>query len=135
MLCISASLFLYQQKSIYLILWMSLNMEKYSEYQKEQQEAFEMVQNHLDSLSREALAHLQEQISAYLAFRHDVDCFLDKIFQPPLYGYLLPKSLERLLYTGRHYHLFCGCGHQCPSIRNIRNAGTSKTVGNSPSGE
>ena len=55
-------------------------MEKYSEYQKEQQEALKIVQNHLAGLSIEAMAHLQEQISEYLAFRHDVDCFLEKYF-------------------------------------------------------
>jgi len=55
-------------------------MEKCSEYQKEQQEALELVQKHLAGLSRDALVYLQGQISEYLAFRHDVDCFLDKYF-------------------------------------------------------
>jgi len=80
MLCISASLFLYQQKSIYLILWMPLDMGNCSEYQKEQQDALEMVQSHLAGLSRDGIAYLQDQISEYLAFRHDVDCFLEKYF-------------------------------------------------------
>ena len=55
-------------------------MENCSAYQKEQQEALEIIQKHLAGLSGDAAAHLQEQISGYLTFRHDVDRFLEKYF-------------------------------------------------------
>jgi hypothetical protein len=43
MLCILGTIFAYQQKSIFITLWMRSNMENSSEYQKEQQEALGMI--------------------------------------------------------------------------------------------
>ncbi len=51
-----------------------------TEYQNEQQEALEMVRKHLTSLTGDKLADLKEYISDYLAFRHDVDHFLEAHF-------------------------------------------------------
>ncbi|MEK6193510.1 MAG: hypothetical protein N2F24_04700, partial [Deltaproteobacteria bacterium] len=55
-------------------------MENSSEYQKEQQEALGMIRKHLSGLSGDVLAYMKAQISEYLAFRQEVDRFLEKHF-------------------------------------------------------
>lgn len=54
--------------------------KKMNAYQKEQLEALELVCQHLPELKVNGLGDLDEKISAYLAFREDVDIFLSEHF-------------------------------------------------------
>jgi hypothetical protein len=49
-------------------------------YQQEQRVTLEMVRKHLFGLSNADLRNLKTRISDYLAFRQDVDAFLDQYF-------------------------------------------------------
>lgn len=49
-------------------------------YQQEQRVALEMVRKHLSGLTNADLRNLKTRISDYLAFRQDVDAFLDYYF-------------------------------------------------------
>jgi len=51
-----------------------------SEYQDEQREALVMIRKHLVSLTDNEHEDLRERIADYLAFRRDVDVFLDQYF-------------------------------------------------------
>jgi len=51
-----------------------------SEYQDEQREAQEMIRKHLVNLTDNEREGLRQRISEYLAFRRDVDDFLDQYF-------------------------------------------------------
>jgi Fe-S-cluster containining protein len=49
-------------------------------YQREQKEALEMVRKHISSLTNADQRNLKQRISEYLAFRQDVDAFLNQYF-------------------------------------------------------
>jgi len=49
-------------------------------YQQEQNQALEMVRKHISSLTNTDLRGLKERISEYLAFRQDVEAFLEQYF-------------------------------------------------------
>lgn len=51
-----------------------------SEYQDEQRKALVMIRKHLVSLTENEREDLRTRISDYLAFRRDVDAFLDQYF-------------------------------------------------------